>query len=311
MNTSKLGGAAIGEALREAALYIEAGLVETVLIAGADAYRSRMSRDESQQAFMAMHDRELEGPYGHTAPTHWAINTQKYMEKHGVGPEELAHVAVSAREWAIRNPRCKADAPLTVDEVLASPVISSPLRLYDCSRSLDGGGALVVSAARRAAAGGRPPVHVLGVGAAYSQYYMPDYPLIPDTIAEIHKASCDMAYDAAGVTPKDIDVAFPYDGFSVMVWLFLDAMGFAPPGHAARLIPEGWIAPGGELPVNTHGGALNHGLPAFPAKFFFFTEAVRQLRGEATGRQVEDAELAIFHGVSGVGGVNSTVILGR
>jgi acetyl-CoA acetyltransferase len=310
MNTSKLGGAAIGEALREAALYMDAGLVDTVLIAGADAYRSRLSRDESQQAFMAMHDRELEGPFGHTAPTHWAINAQKYMEKYGLTYEDLAHVAVTARQWALRNPASGATTELTVEDVMASPVISSPLRLFDCSRSLDGGGALILTNRKRATRLDRA-VPILGVGAAYSHYYMGSYPTIPDTVAEIQKASCDMAFAAAGVGPKDIDVAFPYDGFSIMVWMFLDAMGFLPAGEAAHAIKDGWTAPGGAMPVNTHGGALNHGLPAFPAKFFFFNEAVRQLRGEAYGRQVEGAEKAIFHGVSGVGGVNSTVVLGR
>jgi acetyl-CoA acetyltransferase len=309
--TSKLGGAAIGETLREISLYMEAGLIETALIAGADAYRSRLSRDESQQAFMAMHDRELEGPTGHTAPTHWGMNAQRYMFEHGLDSEDLAHVAISERKWAILNPDTGLHEELTMEKYLASPMIATPFHLYDCSRSLDGGGAIVVTTRERAEAAGRPFASIRGVGSAYSQYYMADYPEVPGTVMEIQKASCDGAYEAAGVKPADIDVAFPYDGFSVMVWMFLDAMGFAPPGQAARMIQEGWCAPGGELPINTHGGALNHGLPAFPAKFFFIHEVVRQLRGECGERQVAEAELSIFHGVSGVGGVNSTVIFER
>jgi acetyl-CoA acetyltransferase len=312
-DTSKLGGAAIGETLRQVALYMEAGMVETVLIAGADAYRSRLTRDESQQAFMAMHDRELEGPYGHTAPTHWAINAQRYMKHYDLKPEDLASVAVTERKWAIMNPLTGMSKELTVEDVLNSPMISSPLHLYDCSRSLDGGAAIIVTTRERAAKLNteHAPVYVRGVGSQYSQYYMADYPPTPQSVLDIQKASCDMAYEAAGVTPADIDLAFPYDGFSVMVWMHLDAMGFLPPGQAAREINKGWCAPGGALPINTHGGALNSGLPAFPAKFFFINEAVRQLRGECGERQVNDASLAIFHGVSGVGGVNASVIFER
>lgn len=309
METSKLGGAAIGESLRLAALYMDAGLVDTVLIAGADSYRSRLSREQAQQLFMLLHDRELEGPFGHTAPVHWAMSTQKYMEKFGLAEEDLAHVVVSARKWAVLNPSARVDQELTVEEVLASPVVAAPLHVYDCSRVIDGGGAIVVRSAKRLRATRRQPIYVRGVGAAYSQYYMPDYPSFPDSVFDLQKASCDMAYAAAGVKPSDIDVAFPYDGFSSMVWMHLDAMGFFPRGHVAKLICEGYCAPGGPLPINTHGGSLNHGLPAFPAKFFFINEAVRQLRGDCGDRQVHGAELAMFHGVSGVGGINASVVL--
>lgn len=309
-NTSKLGGAALAEGLREASLYIEAGILNTVLIVGADSYRSMLSRDGAQAAWMAFHDRELEGVYGHTAPSHWAINAQKYMEKYGLNPEDLALIAVTERKWAALNPKVRYKEPLTVEAVLASRMISSPLRLYDCSRSLDGGGAIIVTAATRARAMRRhPPVYVLGVGSCYEPYYFGAFADLPESTMAVQKLSCDRAYDAAGVTPADVDVAFPYDGFSVMVWMFLEAMGLAEPGRSHELIRAGRCDPGGDRPINTHGGALNYGLPAFPAKFFHISEMTRQLRHECGVRQVKDAEVAMFHGVSGVGGVNASLIL--
>jgi acetyl-CoA acetyltransferase len=312
--TSKLGGGALGQTLREASLLIGAGHVRNVLVVGADAFRSGLGRDLAQGVWMDFHDQELEGPYGHTAPVQWAMASQRYAHRFGLDADALddamAKVAVSAREWGVLNPACSYDRPLTIDDVRASKLVSTPIRVLHCSRPIDGGSAFVVSPAGEAEGrGDHPPVYVRGTGARFSSYYMSAFPDLTDTIYELARDSCADALSEAGLTLDDLDVLYPYDGFAIMPLLILEAMGFAPRGQGVRLYDEGACSPGGRLPCNTHGGALNHGLPAFPGMLFFLTEAVRQLRGEAGERQVPGARTTLLHGWSGVGGVNASVAL--
>lgn len=313
---SKLGGGAIGETLRQAAFYLQAGILQYLLIVGADSHRTRLGARQSAGEFMSFHDNELESPYGHTAPSHWAINAQRYAHRFGYDAEwlenALAHIAVSAREWAVMNPNSRyyGQKSITLDEVRASKMVSSPLRVMHCSRSIDGGGAFIVTSRRNAEAQAKhKPVYVAGVGSRYYYYYMPAFEDMTDTVYEIQTKSCMETYEAAGMKPEDLDLAYPYDGFANMPLMFLEAMQLAPRGEAANLYLSGATSPGGKLPCNTHGGALNHGLPASPAQFFFVNEAVQQLRGEAGARQVPNARTTMVQAVSGVGGINASFIL--
>lgn len=313
--TSKLGGGATGQTLREASLLAAAGKVRHVLVVGGDSFRTGLGRDNAQGAWMDFHDQELEGPYGHTAPAQWAMVAQRYAHRHGWNRDQLdeamAHVAVSAREWAVLNPDSVANAPLTVDEVLASKLVSDPIRVLHCSRSIDGASAFLVSATSALTPEQRErSVPILGTGTRYGHYYAAGFADLDASTAAMARESLSEAYDEAGLAPDDIDVFYPYDGFAYMPLYQLEAAGFAEPGMAARMYAEGATGPGGRLPCNTHGGALNHGLPAFPAVLFFLTEAVRQLRGEAGERQVANARHALLHGLSGCGGMNSSFLLG-
>ncbi|WP_432973804.1 thiolase family protein [Dactylosporangium sp. CA-233914] len=313
--TSKLGGGAAGQTLREAALLAAAGKVRHALVVAGDSFRTGLGRDNAQGAWMDFHDQELEGPYGHTAPGQWAMVTQRYAHRHGWSREELdealAQVAVSARQWAVLNPASAATEQLTVPEVLASPLVADPIRVLHCSRSIDGASAFVVSATSALTSAQRDrSVPVLGTGTRYSHYYMGSFPELDGTVTDLARASFNEAYEEAGLGPDDIDIFYPYDGFAYMPLYQLEAAGFAEPGRAVHLYREGATSPGGRLPCNTHGGALNHGLPAFPAVLFFLTEAVRQLRGEAGERQVDGARHALLHGLSGCGGMNASFLLG-
>ena len=312
--TSKLGGGAVGQILREISLLAEHGKVKHVLVVGADSFRTTMGRDNAQGSWMDFHDQELEGPYGHTAPSQWAIVAQRYAHRFGLSHEDLdeamAHVAVSSREWAILNPASAYDTPLTLEQVKLSRLVSDPIRVLHCSRPIDGGSAFVVSATGAMSSEQRArAAFVAGTGTRFSHYYMSSFADLTDSIYDLASASIQEAYDEAGLSAGDIDVFFPYDGFAVMPLLLLEAAGFAERGRAAQFYRNGHGSPGGRLPCNTHGGALNHGLPAFPGMFFFLTEAVRQLRGEAGARQVAGARNTLLHGLSGCGGVNASFAL--
>lgn len=312
--TSKLGGGAVGETLREASLLVRAGLVRNVLVVGADSLRTGLGRDDAQGAWMDFHDQELEGPYGHTAPGQWAMAAQRYAHRCGWDGERLdqalASVAVSARKWAVLNPASTYDTPLTIDDVVNSKMVADPLRVMHCSRSIDGGSAFVVSAVDSSNGSHRhAPIYVCGTGTRFYQYYMSSFADLTDTFQELAGASMAEALNAAGRTTDDIDVLYPYDGFAIMPLLLLEAAGFAAKGESVELYESGATSPGGSLPCNTHGGSLNHGLPAFPGVFFFLTEAVRQLRGIAGERQVPDAATALLHGLSGCGGINASFVL--
>jgi acetyl-CoA acetyltransferase len=312
--TSKLGGGAVGQTLREASLLIAAGLVQNVLVIGVDSLRTGLGRDDAQGAWMDFHDQELEGPYGHTAPGQWAMAAQRYAYRAGLDAdrldEALASVAVTHRQWAVLNPASKYDTPLTVDDVVNSPMVADPLRIMHCSRSIDGGSAFVVSAVDPSTnSTTHPPVYVAGTGTRFFQYCMGSFADLTDTFQELASASMAEALADAGRTRDDIDVFYPYDGFAIMPLLLLEAAGYAARGQASELYESGACGPGGRLPCNTHGGSLNHGLPAFPGVLFFVTEAVRQLRSEAGQRQVSGATTALLHGLSGCGGINASFVL--
>jgi acetyl-CoA acetyltransferase len=207
------------------------------------------------------------------------------------------------------NPASVYDEPLTREDVVGSKMVADPLRIAHCSRSIDGGSAFVVSAVEGTDTHPKPPIYVIGTGTRFHHYYMGSYPDLTDTVYELASASIAEAMEEAGLGLGDVDVMYPYDGFAIMPLLILEAAGFAPRGGAVEMYEAGAPAPGGSLPCNTHGGSLNHGLPAFPAVLFLLTEAVRQLRGEAGKRQVPEARNALIHAWSGLGGVNASFVL--
>jgi acetyl-CoA acetyltransferase len=231
-----------------------------------------------------------------------------YLHRYGADRADLAEVAVAAREWALLNPKAfRHDAgPLTVDDVLTAPMISSPLTVADCCLVTDGGGAIVLTSAERARDLAKPPVRLLGYGEATGAAAM----AISDDILDTGAAdSARRAFARAGLTPADVDVAQLYDSFTITVLLSLEALGFCAPGEAVDLIRDGAIRPGGAFPLNTSGGGLSY---CHPGQFgvLLLVEAVRQLRGECGDRQVPGAEVAVAHGTGGILSHHATVLLG-
>lgn len=298
---SAMGGSAPTANLRHAIAALNSGMGKVALVVGADYVRSGRGRQGAIEAGPAeYHNAEFEVPYGPYMATLYALLCRRWMHEFGWASEQLAAVAVAARKHASKHPGAHIREPLiSKEDVLASRMICSPFRLLDCSLFSDGGGAYVVTSAARARDLPKPPVYVLGVGGAYSYYYFEKWPDLVDTPREIIGRAARESFEMAGVTPSDVDVVGVADMFTGVVPIALESAGFCGRGEGASFVDDGRIEIGGELPVNTHGGNLSYGLPGMGAQFVHLTECVKQLRGDAGDRQVDNAEVAYVHNWSG------------
>jgi acetyl-CoA acetyltransferase len=236
----------------------------------------------------------------------YALATSRHMHQYGTTREQLAAVAVSARQWAQRNPDAFMRDDLSIADVLNARMVADPLGVRDCCLVTDGAAAIVMTRADRAPDLNRNPVYVLGAAAATSHM---NISAMADLTVTAAADSGPRAFAQAGYGPNDIDVVELYDAFTINTLLFLEDLGFCPKGEGGRFVEGGRIAPGGSLPVNTNGGGLSC---VHPGMYGLFTvvEAVEQLQGTAGDRQVADAKLALAHGNGGVLSSQVTAILG-
>ncbi len=301
-DSTVVGGASFEAHVGHAAAAIRAGLCDYALITYGSTQRSDRGKLVSQAEWLP-----YEQPYAMIHPiSPMGLIAHRHMHQFGTTSEQLAHVAVSARSWALRNPQAPYRTPLTVDEVLSSPVISSPLHKLDCCLVTDGGAAVVLCSADRARDLPKPPVYVLGFGEAANHR---NISAMPDLTTTRATESARRAYQMAGLRPTDIDVANVYDAFTISLLILLEDLGFVPKGEGGPFVESGAIAPGGSLALNPNGGGLSYSHPGMLG-LFLLTEAVRQLRGEAGERQVGGATTALAHGMGLTLGAHATVILG-
>lgn len=249
----------------------------------------------------------FEAPYKPRYPlSSYALAAGRHMHDYGTTREDLAQVAVAAREWARMNSAAFEREELTADDVMSARMVSDPLTKADCCLVTDGGAAIVLTRTDRARDLRQPLLPVLGSGIAVSHRQIASMPCLSETAAK-HSGAAAMAQ--AGVRPEDIDHVMVYDAFTICTLMFLEDLGFCPKGEGGAFVSSGAIAPGGSLPVNTNGGGLscNH-----PGMYGLFTliEAVLQLRGQAGARQVDGAEIALAHANGGVLSSQATAILG-
>ena len=297
-----MGGSSFMTHVAHAQAAIELGLCEVAVIAYGSTQRSAGRKNVSPREY-----NPYETPFKPVMPASaYALAASRHMHQYGSTREQLAQVAVAARQWALRNPMAWEKEPLTVEQVLAARMVSHPLTVRDCCLVTDGGGALVMTSAARAKTLRKPPAFVLGVGENISHQYISNMADLTVTGAARSGAQ---AYAMAGLKPQDIDVVQVYDAFTLTTLLFLEDLGFCPKGEGGRFVGDGAIAPGGRLPVNTNGGGLSYCHPGMYG-LFVLMEAVRQLRGECGARLVADCVTAIAHGNGGGLSSQSTVVLG-
>jgi acetyl-CoA acetyltransferase len=301
-DATNMGGSSFVSHLLHAAAALEAGLCEVALVVYASTQRSG-------GGFRGVSDppNPYETPYAPRYPVSmYALAASRHMHEYGTTREQLAEVAVAAREWAKLNPKAFKQDHLTVEDVLASRMISSPLSLLDCCLVTDGGGALVVTSAERAKDLRKAPVYLLGAGEAH---WHRNISQMPDLTVTAAAESGPRAYEMAGVGLEDVDVTMLYDAFTINTILFLEDLGFCKKGEGGTFVEGGRIDPGGELPVNTNGGGLSYNHPGMYG-LLLLIEAVRQLRGECDERQVRGANVALVHGNGGVLSSQVTAVLG-
>src|SRR2546429_6928867 len=281
---------------------IQQGLCSVAVIAYGSTQRSVGRKQASVREI-----NPYESPFKPFMPsTAYALAASRHMHQFGTKREQLAEVAVAARQWALMNPAAWEKKPLTVDEVLNARMVSYPFTVRDICLVTDGGGAIILTNPERARSLKKPPVYVLGCGQAITHANISS---MPDLTVTGALASGKEAYAMAGIRPKDIDVVELYDAFTINTILFLEDLGFCAKGEGGAFVSGGRIAPGGALPVNTNGGGLSYCHPGMYG-LLVLIEAVRQLRGECDARQVKDAATAIAHGNGGGLSSQSTVILG-
>gem|GEM_PF-6687 len=248
---------------------------------------------------------EFRGPFGAESAAQWiGLAASHYFHQYGADRSVLGAIAVNSRANAARNPEAIYREPLTLESYLAARMVSSPFGLYDCDVPVDGAVAVIVSSIETAWDRPKPPVLVEAVGTQILERLSWDQ----DTLSHMPQARGPGAHlwTRTSLRPENVDVAELYDGFTFNALSWLEALGFCELGGATDFIAGGrGIALDGALPMNTHGGQLSAGRTH---GYGFLREAILQLRGEATGRQVDDAKVAV---VAAGGGTPAGVMLLR
>ena len=303
IDSTQIGGSSFMSHVSHAVAAITTGKCKVALIVYGSTQRS-MSRAATSQRELAWY----EDPFKPMMPpSAYAMSAARHMHEFGTTREQLTEIAVAARKWAMMNPVAYSRDPLTIDDVLNSPMISYPFTIRDCCLVTDGGGAIVLTSADQAKDLKQPPVFVLGTG---EQIGHANISSMDDMTTTAAVDSGKKAFEAAGISKADIDVLALYDAFTITTLLFLEDLGFCKKGEGGSFVEDGRIAPGGELPVNTSGGGLSYCHPGMYG-LFCLIEATRQVRGQCGERQVKDVNVALAHGNGGVLSSQCTVVLGN
>ena len=303
-----VGGSTWEFMVEHAAAAIAAGHVEVVVLVYGSTARADLKarRRSANLSFGARGPVQFDAPFGHSLISKYAMVAQRHMYEFGTTIEQLAEIAVSTRYNASLNPEAYYRDLITIEDVQSSRMMADPLTKRHCCLRSDGGGAVVLTSEARARDLAKQPVWVLGTGEATSHTTMSEWEDFTESPAA---RSGRLAFERAGVTPEDIDLCEIYDAFTPMVLLSLEGLGFCKKGEGGGFVEDGKLRVGRALPTNTDGGGLSHCHPGMRG-IFLLVEAVRQLRREADGRQVDDARLACVNGTGGWFSSASTVILG-
>lgn len=287
-------GAGTAAAPLLAALAIEHGLATNVVCVFGSKYGSAAGGPYSHHS----HDpykTSFELPYGFfPQAAYMAMMAQRYLHEYGYSIEEYASVAITTRAWASLHPEATKREPLTLEGYLESPLVAEPLRNVDCSLISDGAAAFLMTSAERARDLRRRPVLAVGCARVVEQVTEHAHLGIRENLLTLpSRLSGPNALRDAKITADDIDLLELYDCFSIVPVIQIEDMGFFERGAALAAYCKGETAPGGRLPVNTHGGLLAH---SYLLGVSHICEAVKQLRGDAGDRQVPNAETALITG---------------
>ena len=316
LDGTMVGGSSYELHVEHAAAAIAAGLCDVVVGVYAATPRSDRHRRGAAPRFGPGRQppagmgptMEFEMPYGLRMPIGaYALAASRHMAVYGTTAEQLARIAVDTRAWAAFNPNARYRDPITIDDVLASEMVVSPLHKLDCCLVTDGAGAFVMTSAARARDLPRPPVYVLGAATGGTHQMISQMPDVTVTGGAI---SGPAAFQMAGIKPDDVNLLMGYDSFTITALLHLEDLGFCPKGEGGAFVEDGKLGPGrGPLAMNTNGGGLSYTHPGMYG-MFLLVEAVRQLWGEAGERQLATHDVAVAHGSGGVLSTMGTIVLG-
>ncbi len=283
-------------ALRTSYALVKSKMHEIVLVLGVQ----KMLENPTSEILKIMGrtgDVQWEAPYGTTFANYYAMYANSHMTKYGTTSEQLAEVAVKNHYYGAMNDKAMFQKEITIEQVLESRIISSPLHLYDCCANADGSAAIIVANEEKSKQLSDSPVWIKGLGAATAPFSLLTRPEL-STLTSAVEASR-IAYKQAKVESKDIQVAEVHDCFTIAEIMAYEDLGFAERGKGGEFVKEAYI--GGKLPVNVDGGLKAKGHPVGATGAAQIYGIVQQLRGEAGKTQVNGAEIGLTHNVGGHG----------
>jgi acetyl-CoA C-acetyltransferase len=297
-----------GIALRQAIMAVASGMHDVVVAGGVEKMTDILT-EQTTMALACAADREWEAFQGVTFPGLYAMMARRHMHEFGTTLEQLGLVAVKNHENGSKNPHAQYRRPVRLDQVMGSSLIADPIRLLHCSPISDGAAALVVASEDRAKEAAGQPIWVKASGQASDTIALHDRESITTMRSTVEAGR--EAFRMAGLGPKDIDLLEVHDCFTIAEICAIEDLGFFKKGEGGPATEEGLTALNGEISVNPSGGLKSKGHPVGATGVAQAVEVVLQLRGEAEGRQVKDAEIGMTHNVGGSGGTCVTHILSR
>jgi acetyl-CoA C-acetyltransferase len=296
-----------GLALREAYMAIAGGHYEIAIAGGAEKMTDAMSEQVSL-ALGGAADQEWEVFFGATFPALYALIANRHMHEFGTTSEQLARVSVKNHANGAKNPNAQFQAEITVEEVLESPLVASPLHVLDCSPITDGAAAVVLASEDVARKYTDTPVWINASAQASDTLSLHDRKDLATLNASV--AAGRKAFAQAGMTPRDVQVAELHDCFTIAEICALEDLGFVPKGLGGKAVAEGSFDLGAKTSVNTSGGLKACGHPVGATGIKQAVEVTLQLRGDAGKRQVS-AERGMCHNVGGSGATAVVHVLSR
>ena len=287
---------------------IKSGLHRVVAVIGFQKMSELTSREAAERMSRGG-DIIWESPFGITMPAGYAMYARAHMAKYGTTEEHLAKIRVKNASYGAKNPKATYRKELSLDDILESEVITSPLKKFDCCANADGSSCIIVASGDVAKKVTNIPIWIIGLGAATDTMTMSGRKSL--TGLRCTQEAAKQAYGMAGVKPEDIDVAEVHDCFTIAEMMAYEDLGFAKPGEGSRLIDEKQTYIGGKIPVNVDGGLLSKGHPIGATGGSQIRTIVRQLKGQASEAQVKGAEIGLVHNIGGIGQYGNVTILRR
>jgi acetyl-CoA C-acetyltransferase len=290
--------ASSGAALRSGVYAVLSGLADIVLVGGVEKMTHRTTAEVTEYLAMAS-DYPFEQWHGITFPALFALMATAHMHEYGTTERQMAQVAVKNHYHGSLNPKAQMQKEITLENALASRVVASPLKLYDCSLITDGASCVVLTKPDLAKRFTDQPVHIIGSGQASDTIGLYERQSLTSLFAA--KLAAKTAYEMAAVKPEDVDVAEVHDCFTSAEIMAYEDLGFCPAGEGGKLAESGETRLGGRLPVNTSGGLKAKGHPVGATGTAQAYEVYLQLTGQAERRQVKNAKTGLTHNVGGSG----------